>query len=574
MKNMRRNFQTLRSKLSIIAISYSFGISVFLTIACFFFMRSYITENLINSSTSALKVIADSVELDIKSIKQFEHWCSVSGELSDINGNLSRQTNLRLYEKLINQVRPLRAAPFIKRVIIANQESNNFIQVTSASSLPVTQYNIEKLQNVSKENLSCFCYDPFLPKNEGYVIPLNIKLYDKDGKHNGSWGYIAIDSAIILSHFEDFQSDDLVFISLGDTTYKLKNGIISEDQDEELFQSKQIVACPILEGKITLSISLSHLIFERLRDFFIHLLLLFGVGLFFLGSGIRATLSKVVTVPVSKLQKQLDRVASGSFAPNPGIEWDDEFGDIGRGLNNLSKSVSNLMISKVEDEKKRQQLEYKMLQNQINPHFLYNTLNSIKWMATIQNAVGIAEMVTSLARLLKNISKTSNSLVSLGEELSLLDDYFVILQYRYGGAISMVKDIDDDIQDALIPRFTLQPLLENAIFHGIEPTGNAGSISLRIHRLSTGIIEIHLTDNGRGMDAEQIKEILYQDENEGEKSKSASGLFKSMGILNVQKRIKYEYGPQYGLSIVSEKNKYTTVKIDIPYKKGGENADV
>ncbi len=571
---MRKNFRTLRGKLSIIALSYSFGISVFLTIASFFCMRSYITENLINSSASALKMIAESIELDIRSVKQFEHWCSVSGEFSDLNKKSSRQTNLRLYEKLIAQMRTLRAAPFIRRVIISNEKSNNFIQLTSASSLPVNQYNIENIKNLSKESLSCFCYDPFLPKSEGCVIPINIKIYDKKGMNNGSWGYIGIDSSIILSHFKDLQSNDTVFISLGDTTYKLKNGILSEGLDSELVQSKQIVVCPILEGKITLSISLSNLIFKRLRNFFIHLLLLFGIGLYFLGFGIKATLSKVVTVPVSKLQKQLDRVASGNFAPNPGIEWDDEFGDIGRGLNNLSKSVSTLMISKVEDEKKRQQLEYKMLQNQINPHFLYNTLNSIKWMATIQNAVGIAEMVTSLARLLKNISKTSNSLVTLKEELSLLEDYFVILQYRYGGAISMVKDIDEDIKDALIPRFTLQPLLENAIFHGIEPTGNAGSISLNIHKLSSGIIEIDLTDNGRGMDAEQIKEILYQDENDGEKNKSGNGLFKSMGILNVQKRIKYEYGSQYGLSIVSEKNKYTTVKVNIPYKKGGENADV
>lgn len=571
---MKKSFRTLRGKLSIIALSYSFGTSVFLTIASFLFMRSYITENLINSSTSTLKLIAETIELDIKSIRQFEHWCSVSGEFSDIGNQQSQQANLQLYEKLIGEVRTLRAAPFIKRIIISNQESNRFIQHTSASSSPVTRYNIEKLKALSDESFSCFCYDPFLPKNENCIIPLTIKIYDKNGKQNGSWGYIAIDSAIILSRFADFQTDDVVFITLGNTTYKLKNGMLSKGMTSELLQLKQIVTCPIPEGKITLSISLSHLIFKRLRDFFIHLLLLFGIGLCLLGFGIKETLAKIVTVPVSKLQKQLDRVAAGSFAPNPGIEWDDEFGDIGRGLNNLSKSVSSLMISRVEDEKKRQQLEYKVLQNQINPHFLYNTLNSIKWMATIQNAVGIAEMVTSLARLLKNISKTSNSLVSLSEELSLLEDYFVILQYRYGGAITMIKDIDTDITDALIPRFTLQPLLENAIFHGIEPTGNAGSITLSIHKLSTGIIEIHLTDNGRGMDAEQIKEILYQDENDGQKNKSGSGLFKSMGILNVQKRIKYEYGSQYGVSIVSEKNKYTTVKIDIPYKKGGENTDV
>ena len=571
---MKKRLKTLHSKLSIITISYSFGISVFLTVASFLCMRSYITDNLINSAASALKLIAENIEQDIKSIKYLEHWCSVSGEFEDINKKENNQINLKLYEKLINEVRTVRATPFIKRIVISNKEYNNFIQLTSASSFPVTKYNIEKLNNKENESLKTFCYDPFLPQKDGYVLPIYFNIYDKNGKTNGNWGYIAIDSAIILSQFEGYKNNDVVFISLGDTNYKLEKGLLLKENDKELIQSKQLVVCPILEGNITLSISLSNLIFKKLREFFIHLLILFCLGLYFLGFGIRATLYKVVTVPISKLQKQLDRVASGNFAPNPGIEWDDELGDIGKGINNLSKSVNTLMISKVEDEKKRQQLEYKVLQSQINPHFLYNTLNSIKWMATIQNAIGIAEMVTSLARLLKNISKTTNALVSLKEELSLLDDYFVILQYRYGGSISMEKDIDDDIKDALIPRFTLQPLLENAIFHGIEPTGNAGTISLKIKKLSSGIIEINLTDNGKGMDEEHIKEILYQNDNDEIKTNSGSGLFKSMGILNVQKRIKYEYGSQYGLSIVSEKNKYTSVKVYIPYQKSGEIANV
>lgn len=186
-------------------------------------------------------------------------------------------------------------------------------------------------------------------------------------------------------------------------------------------------------------------------------------------------------------------------------------GDIGRGINGLSRSVCTLMEKRLEDERQKKDLEYRMLQNQINPHFLYNTLNSIKWMATIQHATGIAEMTISLSRLLKSVSKRNERLVPLQEEFALLNDYFTIQQYRYGGTITLdVIWIEDErlCQDCMIPRFTLQPLVENAIFHGIEPKGCAGSIELTIKTdKETGDVLILLTDDGVGMSDEQAKQI-------------------------------------------------------------------
>lgn len=134
------------------------------------------------------------------------------------------------------------------------------------------------------------------------------------------------------------------------------------------------------------------------------------------------------------------------------------------------------MNKRIEDEKQKQDLEYKMLQSQINPHFIYNTLSSIKWMATIQGADGIAEMTTALSRLLKSISKGTRLLVPIREELAFLEDYCTIQNYRYGGTISFALKVDDPtIYDRGILRFTLQPLVENSIFHGIEPKGVPGA---------------------------------------------------------------------------------------------------
>ena len=193
-------------------------------------------------------------------------------------------------------------------------------------------------------------------------------------------------------------------------------------------------------------------------------------------------LGRIINRPVRRLRKKIRVISESDFSRDPGIEWDDELGDIGRGINEMSLKIVSLLENRLADEREKRDLEYRMLQSQINPHFLYNTLNSIKWMATIQNATGIAEMTTALSRLMKNVIKGSRTVVSLREELALLDDYFLIQQYRYGGAIVYEKKVGEEFLSVPIPCFTMQPLMENSIFHGIEPKGGSGRITLSAER--------------------------------------------------------------------------------------------
>jgi two-component system sensor histidine kinase YesM len=257
----------------------------------------------------------------------------------------------------------------------------------------------------------------------------------------------------------------------------------------------------------------------------------------------------------------MNRIADRDFSRETSIEWDNEFGDIGKGINKLSESIQTLMDSRLDMEKQKRDYEFQMLQSQINPHFLYNTLMSIKWMATIQNAPGIAEMTTSLSRLLKSISKGTTQFVPLSEELELLKDYYTIMKYRYGGTIDMGIHTDDDkLLDCCILRFTLQPIVENAIFHGIEPKGAAGKIEIHIHKNEMNDLQIDITDDGIGMDEETARTLL------SEKFESKSSFFKKIGISNVHHRIQLEFGLSYGLSIHSRAGSFTTVSIRLPDK--------
>ena len=287
------------------------------------------------------------------------------------------------------------------------------------------------------------------------------------------------------------------------------------------------------------------------------------VGIIGLGILLMLFLNRTISLPVSRIRAKILRVADGDFGRDPSIEWDHELGEIGRGINDLSENVYLLMNKRLEDEKQKRDLEYKMLQSQINPHFIYNTLNSIKWMATIQGAEGISEMTTALAKLLKSISKGTRLLVPIREELSLIEDYFTIQRYRYGGTVTMDIQVEEDsLLECPVLKFTLQPLVENAIFHGIEPKGT-GQISINVHseQLTEDdppSIRIDVRDNGVGMSAEKAARILSTNND------SSADFFREIGVSNVHKRLQYEFGARYGITIESVEGEYTVMSIHIP----------
>lgn len=270
----------------------------------------------------------------------------------------------------------------------------------------------------------------------------------------------------------------------------------------------------------------------------------------------------IINHPIAALQSRLQTIATGDFSQDTSIEWHNEFGNIGHSINKLTHDISYLMECRVAEEKERQELEYRMLQHQISPHFIYNTLNTIRWMATIQNARGIAEMASSLSRLLRHIAKNGRQLISLQEELVILNDYSVIQRYRYGRRLLVeVEEISDEaLCHCLIPAFTLQPIVENAIFHGIEPKESGGSILLKIHQSEPGDLEICIQDDGVGIEKHELEQLkaLFEQGGNAEYQEQHSGLY------NVHKRIRYAFGEAYGLSVDSRPGQGTCVTVRLP----------
>ena len=221
--------------------------------------------------------------------------------------------------------------------------------------------------------------------------------------------------------------------------------------------------------------------------------------------------------------------------------------------------LKGLINGMLKEQKKKTDMEFEILQAQINPHFLYNTLDSIRWLAVIQNVENISEMSSALINLLKyNISK-KGTIVSLKEEIDGIKNYETIQKYRYGDTFCIEYNIQEETLDCKIIKFILQPLVENAIFHGINVSDSDAKIKITSEIQNNDLV-IKVIDNGVGMN------VLNRDDNSIKKKKMHTGI----GLNNIEERIKLYFGEKYGIEIFSKIDVGTTVKITLPLVRTAE----
>jgi two-component system, sensor histidine kinase YesM len=264
-----------------------------------------------------------------------------------------------------------------------------------------------------------------------------------------------------------------------------------------------------------------------------------------------------ITVPLNQLMGSMRGVKKGSLKVRKVSEdAKDEVGEVASSYNEMINEL-NLHIENIKEKEKQKALvEFRALQAQINPHFIANTLNSVAWMARMQKAENIENVVTSLNQLLNASMGKGNDIISIGEELQNLKSYISIQNIKYLKSLDVNFDMDEDILDCKLLRFLMQPLVENAIIHGLAPKQGQGSISIKGYRDHNDIV-LMVTDNGVGMNEDEIKELLI-----GKQESKDS--FSGIGLKNVNERIKLTYGNDYGLLIKSQKGMFTTIELKLP----------
>lgn len=266
-------------------------------------------------------------------------------------------------------------------------------------------------------------------------------------------------------------------------------------------------------------------------------------------------ISRSIVRPIKQLTLTMRGVKSTNLTVKSRITSDDEIGLLSLTYNYMIERINSLFNQVVEEEKHKRNAEIKALQGQINPHFLYNTLNTIRWMAIIQKADGIKEVVDALGRLLKNSFKQPGPLIALREELSMIKDYVFVQQTRYRDKFQVYYEINEELLSSECVKFILQPIVENAIFHGIEPKEEPGIIRIKVFSEASAL-RIIVEDNGVGMSDLQISMLLNPLWDQT--------ISQGIGMQNVNHRIKMICGEKYGIHIESEVSVFTRVHFVLP----------
>ena len=230
----------------------------------------------------------------------------------------------------------------------------------------------------------------------------------------------------------------------------------------------------------------------------------------------------------------------------------------------LLQTMQEQMEEIRRNERERQQMEKKLLQSQINPHFLYNTLDSIIWMIRSEEYEGAGKMVSLLAKFFRISLSQGKDMIPLEKELEHASSYLAIQNIRFKDKFEFQIEADPALLKYLCPKLSIQPLLENAIYHGMEGMYEDGEITIRIYD-KDGDIGIDVADNGPGMTQETIDHIMH---NKVISSKRGSGI----GVRNVNERIQLIYGEDYGVTITSELDEGTTATITIPKMEETDDA--
>lgn len=261
------------------------------------------------------------------------------------------------------------------------------------------------------------------------------------------------------------------------------------------------------------------------------------------------------TEPMFKMMNVIKEVEKGNFSARMPIKGKDEIGHLGYSLNNMIDEMENLIEKLIKEEKEKKEVELEALHAQINPHFLHNTLNTIKWMAKIQGNKSVSKAITSLVKLLRISTNLGKDKITLSEELDYLKNYMVIQRLRFNENINLQFEIDKSCLNLKVPKLILQPIVENSIIHGLEKEIFELKIKIKIYKAEENIL-LEIIDNGPGINKETIENIF---ENKDDHNK-----FSQVGLNNVDKRIKLYFGREYGLEIKSKIDLGTKIIIKLP----------
>jgi two-component system, sensor histidine kinase YesM len=418
-------------------------------------------------------------------------------------------------------------------------------------------------------------------ENTALVLPITRVLKDFDNMNNIAYVQVSLDGNAILEKINQIKlgktgsffvvnesaevmiDNDLQEIGKPVENAELRKYITGKKQEFEFHENgihQYGVIQPIGNGwSIVGIVPVTEITGEivSIQRIIIFASVMFGIITIILGIAI----AKRVTDPVKVLTEQMKLVGEGDFKVRTAVSSVDEIGVMSNQFNHMINQVDNLLEQIKEEQRQKQEAELRAIKHRINPHFLFNTLSTIRWLVQFNETGRANTALSALSKLLEGNMGKTGTFISIKEEIELVENFMVILQIRYQQNFYLRTEFEDGVEHFQIPRMLLQPIVENSIFHGIVPKGEEGTVVISGKKIERGV-ELHIRDNGMGFN-EDILEKLQQI---SEKSNSYVGI----GLSHVYDSVRLYFDKDSKVEITSTEEG-TGVKLILLSKPGGED---
>ncbi len=268
-------------------------------------------------------------------------------------------------------------------------------------------------------------------------------------------------------------------------------------------------------------------------------------------------LSNTITKPLSKLQRLMEQAEAGDLSVRFNSRYTDEVGSLGQSFNHMLLQIEQLIQQVYVEQKNKRNAELRILQEQIKPHFLYNTLDTISWLSRENGAEDVVQLVDALTSMFRVGLSKGRETITIKEEICHVSSYLYIQQIRYSTKLSYEIHVPQELEGYMVPKLILQPLVENAIYHGIKQKREKGLISVNI-TLDDGVLALQVRDTGPGIEDGRLKALQEQLQDRSRTEASGFGLF------YVNEQVKLSCGAAYGVVLDSEQGSWTTSTVYVP----------
>ena len=563
----------LRFQIALHYLKVSGVILLLMGVILYYSISSIVLSEATFSSKTAVEKSGMYIELYIDRLKALTDILAENPQLVEYFSDTQRDPAVK--DNILTTIRTtMTTDPFIQSVVIVSKDSEVLSNETGlimsmSSNMMKEQWYVAAINSGSMPVLTSARMQQFSLDKDNWVISISREINDSEGKNIG---VLLID--IQYKVIEDY----LANLDLGKNGFSFimnENGEVVYHQDTRYFkeafkqqQLQDIIANQAgydkKENTLTHTYKLNNADWTfvgvssqdgllTIKRQLLEMFLIVGTFLFLIAAASVALFAGRITKPFQRLEKAMQNIEQGLKEVPIDEKGCYEAQSLARHFNGMIGQIEKLMQEITEKEKHLRASEISALHSQINPHFLYNTLDTIVWMAEFNDSEKVIEITKALAQFFRLSLSGGSELTTVEKELDHVRQYLFIQKERYGDKLNYTLDCEESIRDVQMPKIILQPIVENALYHGIRSNTHLGHVQISASEIA-GDIELIVRDNGDGFDVKQL------DEEPSQKLAKLGGV----GIRNVDERIKLYYGPSYGITIDSVQGTGTTVSIKIP----------